>query len=212
MARNNGRRVKLADAILSDDEFEELQRAHFGRRHDEASSQRAKKSLYSCLNAISALRDITGLKPVTLATADDCAAFQKTALDMPKNWRHNYPKGKKDVETISPNTVLKWSRSLQAAFDRANRNAGKKCVRGVVTESKLLSKNPWHEFTWIEGTDRQIRQFDDDELLSFLKYLDSDWSGIDVASLAAKLFLWSWGRRMEVTSLKWSDLPQIGDE
>src|SRR5205807_1893193 len=50
---------------------------------------------------------------------------------------------------ISPNTVLKWSRTLQAAFQRVNRSAGKKCVRGVVAEAKLITENPWAQFTWI---------------------------------------------------------------
>src|SRR5437660_1425260 len=69
---------------------------------------------------------------------------------------------------VSPNTVLKWSRSLQAAFERANRNAGRKCVRGVVDERRLLTVNPWNQFTWIGGRSKPIRQFDMDELLSFL--------------------------------------------
>jgi hypothetical protein len=34
----------------------------------------------------------------------------------PRNAWYAYPKGRKEVELISPNTVLKWSRSLQAAF------------------------------------------------------------------------------------------------
>jgi integrase len=164
------------------------------------------------LNAIAAFRKITGLAPITLARADDCAAFQRKALTMPKNWRHDYPKGRKDVELISPNTVLKWSRSLQAAFERANLNAGRRCVRGVVDECKLLTQNPWRQFQWIEGVEHALRQFDEAELLSFLDYLEAGWPEVAVGPLVAKVLLWSWSRRSEVAGLKWNDLRIVGTE
>ena len=104
-----------------------------------------------------------------MARADDCASFQRKASRFPKNWRKQYPKSQKEVATLSPNTVLKWSRALQAAFERANRNAGRKWVRGVVDEQKLLTDNPWKQFTWIDGTRKPIRQFDAAELLSFAR-------------------------------------------
>ena len=93
MVRNGGKQATLADAVpvLSDAEFEAIQRAHFGRKTDPAAKLRADKTLDDCLEAIAAFRDITGLKPVTLATADDCAAFQRKALTLPKNWRKQYP-------------------------------------------------------------------------------------------------------------------------
>jgi integrase len=164
------------------------------------------------LNAIAAFRKITGLTPITLARADDCAAFQRKALTMPKNWRHDYPKGRKDVELISPNTVLKWSRSLQAAFERANLNAGRRCVRGVVDERKLLTQNPWRQFQWIEGVEHALRQFDEAELLSFLDYLEAGWPEVAVGPLVAKVLLWSWSRRSEVAGLKWNDSRIVGTE
>lgn len=212
MLRNGGQRASLEDAVLSDDKFEEIQRVHFSRKRDPAARTRAEKSLTSCLNAIAAFRRITGLSPITLARADDCAAFQRKALTMPKNWRHDYPKGRKDVEVISPNTVLKWSRSLQAAFERANLNAGRRCVRGVVDERKLLTQNPWRQFQWIEGVEHALRQFDGDELLSFLDYLEAGWPEVTIGPLMAKVFLWSWSRRSEVAGLKWDDLRIVGAE
>jgi integrase len=104
---------------------------------------------------------------------------------------------------ISPNTVLKWSRMLQAAFHRVNRSAGKKCVRGVVPEAKLLTENPWAQFTWIEGTEKEIQHFDADELLGFLSYLEERWQGVPAALLATKVLLWSCCRKAEVAGLKW---------
>src|SRR5207253_5689342 len=66
----SGDRQQLADAVLTDEEFEEIQRAHFGRRKDPAAQARARKTLEDCLDAIAAFRQTTGLKPVTLATPD----------------------------------------------------------------------------------------------------------------------------------------------
>ena len=86
----------------------------------------------------------------------------------------------------SPNTVVKWSVALQAAWERVCRTAGKKCVRGIVEETKLLTENPWRQFTWIEGYARPIRQFDGEELLRLLDYLDQKWSGCQVASLVRR--------------------------
>jgi len=128
---SSGARATPFDTLLSDVEFEAIQKAHFGRLTDPAAKVRADKSLTVCLEAIRAFKVLTGLERIVLATPDDCARFQREALTRPKNWRQSYPRGKKaeEVERISPNTVLKWTRSLQAAFQRANRNAGRKCVR-----------------------------------------------------------------------------------
>ena len=188
MVRNGGKQGHVADIVLSDEEFVEIQRRHFGRKADR---KRAEQTLYSCLNAIAAFQAITGLHPVTTATPDDCARFQNTAETLSKNWRHDYPKSKKEVEYLSRNTIVKWSRTLQAAFQRANKNAGKKCVRGVVEEHKLLTRNPWQEFTWIEGHRRKIRQFDPAELVSLLDVLEKGWPEVTVATAVAKTLLWS---------------------
>lgn len=212
MVKNGGKPSQVSGAILSDEDFEQIQRVHYSRKQDPSAKARAEKSLFQCLNAISAFREITRLKPITLATTDDCAAFQRKALALPKNWRLKYPKSKKNAKTISPNTILKWTRALQAAFDRANKNAGRKCVRGVVPESKLLTQNPWNQFPWIEGRERPLRQFDSNELLALLDYFESHWAGVSVASSLVKVALWSSARKEEITGLKWASLRIVGTE
>lgn len=211
MVRNNGKQPDLSDATLSDDELERIQRTHFGRKTEPAAQKRAAKSLEDTLDAIAAFKLITGLKSIAAATPDDCARFQRVALEKPRNWRSQYPKSKTTQPKLSPNTVVKWSRSLQAAFERACRAAGKKCVRGVVKEAKLLASNPWIQFTWIEGKARPIRQFDNSELLSLLDYLETDWASVSVAAVAAKVFLWSCCRKSEVASLTWDAARIVGD-
>ena len=37
-----------------------------------------------------------------------------------------------------------------------------------------LTENPWRKFSWIEGYDKPIRQFDAEELISLLDYLGSE--------------------------------------
>jgi hypothetical protein len=213
MVRNGGKRAILEDAVLSDEEFRSIQRAHFDRKTDARAKKRAGKSLVLCLEAIEAFKEIAGISPIVTATADDCAAFQRKALHLPKSWRLKYPKAKgKDADCYSPHTVLRWSRSLQAGFERASINGGKKCIRGIVDNSKLLTSNPWRAFTWIEGADKPIRQFSSDELVSILDWFDRKWEGVSVAPAAAKGFLWLWCRLSELASLKWDDLHIVGDE
>jgi integrase len=212
MAGGSGDRPTVADAVLTDEEFEAIQRAHFGRRTDPKARARAAKSLEECLDAINAFRAVTDLSPVAAATSDHCAAFQRQALTLPKNWRKQYPKSKKTEECISPNTVLKWSRCLQSAFERVNRSAGRKCVRGIVAEGKLLAANPWNQFTWIEGRAVAIRQFDASELLGLLSYLEDGWQAVPAASAAIKVFLWSGCRKLEVAGLTWDMLRIVEPE
>ena len=131
---------------------------------------------------------------------------------LPKNTLRPYPNGKEENPCYSPNTVIKWSVALQAAWERASKSGGKKCVRGVVDDKKLLAENPWKQFTWIEGFDRPIRQFDAQELVSLLKFLDEKWSAVTVASLYSKVLFWSWGRREEIASLTWQQLRIVGHE
>lgn len=236
MLGNGGKRGTFANAVLSDDEFEAIQHWHFNRKTDESAKRRSMKSLANCLDALAAFREITGISPISLATPDDCANFQRIAMTLPNNWRRWPPEKRKpvayfseqgrlarkkagnpdkhdDLPNYSPNNVLRWSRSLQAAFERANLNALKrKCVRGVVAQEKLLTGNPWSQFTWIEGRKRPIRQFDGDELLSLIDYFKTNWSGVPVAAAAAKVFLWSGCRKIEVAGLTWNSLRTVGNE
>lgn len=202
----------LADLILSDEEFEAIQKEHYGKKQGAEARARATKSLQSCLEAIRAFKAISGLSPITKATPDDCAAFQRKALTLPKTTLHPYPNSREGAASYSANTVIKWSVALQAAWERASRSGGKKCVRGVVDERKLLADNPWKQFPWIEGFDRPIRQFDGEELLSLLDHLESRWAGVSVAGLLAKVLLWSSGRRSEIAGLKWEQLRLVGPE
>jgi hypothetical protein len=214
MLKNGGVLPSPADTLLSDEEFETIQRIHFSRKQDPKAQGRAVKSLTVCLEAVGAFKRIAGASQLALATADDCAAFQRQALTLPKNWRHKFPNSKSEDEVarISPNTILKWSRALQAAFERVNRNAGKKCVRGVVPATKLLSANPWNQFDWIEGRERELRQFDADEIAFLLDFFETKWAAVTVAPLLAKFFLWSVCRQQEATGLRWSAMRRIGEE
>jgi hypothetical protein len=209
MLKNGGRKSEVGDVLLSDAEFEEIQRHHFGKKQDPLAQKRSARSLIECLDAISAFKEITGLSPITTATPADCERFQIEALEKPKNWRSKHPKSKKEVETLSPNTVVKWSIGLRAAFERANRKAGKKCIHSVVDSTKLLTANPWDGFTWIEGSDKPIRRFDAQELVSLLDYFDEKWPGVTVAPAFVKVCLWSWSRREEVSCLQWNDLRDL---
>jgi integrase len=212
MLRNGGKRPVCLDSILKDDEFLAIQRAHFGRKTDVAAKKRAARSLEETEDAISAFKALIELEHVSLATPDDCAEFQRSALLKPVNWRRNYPNGSETSETISPNTVIKWSRSLQAAFGRANKNAGKKCVRGVVSEKKLLTENPWSQFTWIEGTEKPIRHFTAEELRSLFAHFAEQWPDVPVGKHAAQVLFWSCCRKLEIASLSWSSLRIIRHE
>jgi integrase len=103
---------------------------------------------------------------------------------------------------------------LAAAFEHANTNAPcRKCIRGIVPEGKPLTANPWTQFTWlVEELQRPVRQFDSEELLSLLDYLENDWGGVSVGALAAKDFLWSACRREEVAGLTWDRLRVVAGE
>jgi hypothetical protein len=202
----------LADVMMSDEEFEEIQKHHYGKKQGADARARAVKSLQSCLEAIRAFKTISGISPVTRATPDDCASFQRRALELPKTTLHRYPNSKEDAACYSANTVIKWSVALQAAWERASRSGGKKCIRGVVDERKLLADNPWKQFPWIEGFDRPIRQFDAAELLGLLDHLEAKWAGVTVACLLAKVLLWSSCRRSEAAALSWDQLRVVGSE
>ena len=212
LAGGRAARPRPADAFLTDEEFEAVQRAHFGRKQDPKARKRATKSLAACLEAVGAFKKISGLDAISTATPDDCAAFQRKALELPRNWRSQHPRSKKAERALSPSTVVKWSVALAAAFERVNRNGRKKCVRGVVDERKLLGSNVWRQFTWVEGTRRPIRQFDAAELTGLLDHLADRWAGVTVAAAVAKLFLWSGCRREEVVSLRWDQLRALQGE
>ncbi len=221
MLRNGGRKSDLTDVVLTDAEFDKIQSKHFSKKTDPQAIKRAHRSLSACMEAITAFRRITELSSISLATPEDCERFQHDALKLPREWRVQYANNRQslnrrekrgEVDPLSSNTIVKWSVALKAAFERANRNSGKKCVRGVVSNEKLLTENPWNQFTWIEGSEKPKRHFNEKELLSLLDFFDEQWSGLSFAPAFVKVCLWSWARKEEVSSLKWEDLRNVGRE
>ena len=94
MVSNGSRPPALATAELSDPEFEEISGNIF-RESKTVRPRPGRKSLTVCLEAISAFREIAAVSPISAASPDDCARFQRAALLLPKNWRLHYPNGKK---------------------------------------------------------------------------------------------------------------------
>jgi integrase len=204
MVKNGGRQAQLEDVVLSDEEFQTIQRVHYARKKDPDAQRRSAKSLKDCLGAIEAFKGISGLERVASANPADCGQFQQRALVMSRNWRHHHARSDAH-EKISPNTVLKWSRQMMAAFERVNRNAGKKCVRDVIADEKLLESNPWSRFSWlVEGIERPVRQFDPEELLSLLDFIETRWGGVPAEAAAFKTLLWTAIRREELATLSWN--------
>ena len=193
----------------TDDEFIEIQRRHFSKKGDRSGK---KSSLKNVLEAINAFKRVSGLSPICRATPDDCERFQTEALKVLRNWRSQHPKSKPETRTVTDWTVRKWLVALQAAFERAIDDAGKKCVRGVVPPERLLKSNPWQRFTWIVPTKKKIEQFKAEELLALLEHFRKTWPGVTAAEAMLKVYVWSWARREEVAGLKWEDLRPVGDE
>ena len=195
------KRPCLAETLLSDEEFEAIQRGPTTTESKTRRPRRGRRNRWNPAWKPSPHSGHHGISPMTLANPDDLPPSSGRHLAS-QSWRLRYPKArKKGVNRYSPHTVLRWSRSLQAAFERANINGGKKCIRGVVANDKLLTANPWRAFTWIEGADKPIRQFTADELGSILDYFGSEWQEMSVAPAAAKSFLWLWCRLSELVNL-----------
>ena len=130
-------------------------------------------------------------------------------MTLPGNWRQQ----DSEITTpLSPFTVYKWLGALQGAFQRANRNAGRACIRSVVPAERLLTTNPWNEFTWIPKPQATVRYFTGEDLIDFLTYLRTTWPVVTAGELMAKVLLWSWRRRQEVAGLTWDSLRLVDDE
>lgn len=215
MLLNQGKRkdtvVDAAEALLSNEQFEAIQRDHYGRKKDQDA---ARKTLESTLDSIGAFKAISGLTHIVAATPADCERFMMEALKKPRHWRQ--PDKEDDGVLTSPSTVNRYLRELRAAFNRINMNADRKCVYTVngatIPESKLLKSNPWNKITWVEAREREIRQFDADELLSFLDFIEKRFPGLTIPLLATKTYLWSACRKLEVTGLRWDRLHLHKDE
>jgi hypothetical protein len=70
-----------------------------------------------------------------------------------------------------------------------------------VPQEKLLTRNPWNEFTWIPKPKAKPRRFDRQQLLDLSRYFESNWEGVTAAGLILRLFVWTWARRSEVVSI-----------
>lgn len=197
-------------ATLTDDELIEIQRRHFeiqgvGRKKPESS----ETSLKEVLSAIAAFQAQSGISPISSATPTNCEQFMHKALTLPRNWRQPHSK---ITTPLSPFTVYKWLGALQGAFQRANRNAGRTCIRSVVPAERLLTANPWNEFSWIPKPKATVRHFTGEELIDFLTYLRTAWPTVTVGVSMLQVLTWSWGRRQEVASLTWDSLRLVDDE
>ena len=196
--------------VLTDDELIQIQQHYFekqkaGRDRPESCD----KSLTNVLEAFDAFKRVSGLEHISTATPDECERFQTAALKLPSSWRRPPEHKYKKTKTVSVATVYKWLGALQGAFERANAQAGRKCVRGVVPQEKLLTRNPWNEFTWIPKPKAKPRRFDRQQLLDLIRYFESNWEGVTAAGLILRLFVWTWARRSEVVSIKYTDLREI---
>jgi hypothetical protein len=225
--RLSTRRRDLADAVkvvtamltgtkvsamsrLTDAELIEVQRKHFKTREvGRKKPGSCKASLDEVLSAISAFQVNSDVSPISMATPTDCERFMHKALTLPRNWRQPHSK---ITDPLSPFTVYKWLGALQGAFQRANRNAGRTCIRSVVPDDRLLESNPWNEFTWIEKPKAEVRHFTDEELLDFLRYLRTAWPTVTCGEAMLTVFLWSWARRKEVAGLTWDSLRLVDNE
>lgn len=85
---NDGKKPTLADAVMTDFEFEQIQRTYFDSKTTIDNKRAVKKSLKSALESIAAFKQISGLSNIAAATPDDCAKFQNKAIQLHKNWRH----------------------------------------------------------------------------------------------------------------------------
>lgn len=96
----HGERGTALSSLMTDEEFDEIQRRHYER-------MKAKpETLEACEEAISAFRTITGIVPIVAATADDCSRFQDEALRTPRNWRMPYKSEKSRQESTIRQQLL----------------------------------------------------------------------------------------------------------
>ena len=69
MVRNGGERSVIIDTVMSDEEFDEIQRQYYiDKKRDEKKRIRAERSYQSCVEAISAFRKITKVPRHILAS------------------------------------------------------------------------------------------------------------------------------------------------
>lgn len=190
-------RVRQERAILSWDDWEAIQVDHTSKRTTK-DRVRAERMLTECRKAQRLIVAITGAEHASAVDADTVGRFQiECRIRISKYGR---PYGN--------TTIRKTLAHLSASFNRCNRKAGKKCVRGVVVADKLLDGNPFEQVQWVEADDKPVRQFTVEQLKSFF-----GWKIIGhcpLISLFAKTSLWACGRLEEMTELRWDWVDSAG--
>ena len=84
MLGNGGQKSQVKNAILTDEEFDEIQRRHYDKKQEPEARKRAMKSRVACMEAIYSFRAITGIEPITLATPDDMRTISAHRVETAK--------------------------------------------------------------------------------------------------------------------------------
>lgn len=181
-------REKQEKAVLTWEEWDAIQVRHFAKKKNQKG---AVKTLEECRKAQRLFIKFTGADSASTVDAD-----------MAENSMHECGGTQSKLgENYTANGIRKTLSHMSASFNRCRRTAGKKCVRGVVAQGKLLMVNPYEEVQWVEADDPDPRHFNRDELRAFLnwKYLAAcPWppssprhrSGQGAASKKCTLFDW----------------------
>lgn len=181
-------RVRREEAVLAWDEWDSIQARHFAKKADR---KRADRTLEECRKARRLFVAVTGAGSASAVDADVVERFQIDCAGRRSKFGRPY----------GATTIRKTLAHMSASFNRCRHGSGKKCVRGVVAAEKLLTANPFEEVAWVEADVKEARQFTRAELKAFLnwKYLGE----CPLASLFARVSLWSCGRIEEMTELRW---------
>jgi hypothetical protein len=188
-------RKRQERSVLTWEDWDAIQATHFKRREDRRP---AGRTLEECRKAQRLFVAVTGVETASAVDVDLVGRFQDECLGRKSKFGRTYGK----------TTVVKTLSHLSASFNRRNRNAGRKCVRGSVPSERLLESNPFEGTGWVKAEKTPLRQFGPEQLTSFLawKYL----GGCPLVFLFAKVSLWGCGRLEEMTELQWDWMDADG--
>jgi len=198
--------IKLLTAPKSEDEskseetltwgdWDSIQVAYYRKK---ANEKRANRTLEECRKAMRLFVRITGAPDASSVDADMVDRFQSEGVQRKKG----------DGKPYSASTVWKTMAHMSSSFNRCRISAGKRCVRGVVDQSKLLMVNAFEEVNWIEPTQPRKLQFSREGLKAFLAW--AYLAGCPLLSLFAKVSLWARGRIEEMSELGWDWIDDQG--
>lgn len=188
-------RDKAVASIMTWDDWKKIQVAHADKR---AVKKRAARTLEECLKSQRLFIAVTKAENASAVDADMVERFQRECLKRLTKYGKPYEKP----------TILKTLSHMSASFNRCNRNAGRKCVGGVVPRDNLLTENPFEQIKWIELEEQSKRQFSNTELKAFLSWRQV--ASCPLISIFAKVSLWACGRLEELTELQWSWVDENG--